>query len=84
VALQPSTIDTRDFYPKNVRIFGFQITALIEHGYNPRPDLVELLAGVADGRFTIPVHATFGLADAADAHRLVESRTTRGKVVLTG
>jgi NADPH2:quinone reductase len=83
VALQPSTIDTRDFYPKNVRILGFQITALMEHGYDPRPDLVELLAGVADGRFTVPVHATFGLADAADAHRLVESRTTRGKVVLT-
>jgi NADPH2:quinone reductase len=83
VALQPSTLDTRDFYPKNVRIFGFQITALIEHGYDPRADLTELLDGVAGQRFTVPIDATFDLADAADAHRLVESRTTRGKVVLT-
>ena len=83
VALRPSTVDTRDFYPKNVRIFGFQITALIEHGYDPRADLEELLDGVGDGRFTVPIDATFGLADAAAAHRLVESRKTRGKVVLT-
>ncbi len=83
VALQPSTVDTRDFYPKNVRILGFQITALLEHGYDPRTDLAELLNGVADGRFTVPVAATFGFADAASAHRLIESRQTRGKVVLT-
>jgi NADPH2:quinone reductase len=83
VALAPSVIDTRDFYPKNARILGFQITALIEHGYDPRDDLAELLAGVADGRFTVPIDATFGLADATAAHRLVESRKTRGKVVLT-
>ena len=83
VALAPSVVDTRDFYPKNVRILGFQITALIEHGYDPRGDLAELLAGVAGGRFGVPVDATFGLADAAAAHRLVESRATRGKVVLT-
>lgn len=83
VAVAPSTIDTRDFYPKNVRIFGFQITALIEHGYDPKPDLAELLAGLADGRFTVPVDSTFALSDAADAHRRLESRASRGKVVLT-
>ena len=43
VALAPSTIDTRDFYPRNVHIHGFQITDLMEHGYDPRPDLRELL-----------------------------------------
>ena len=83
VALQASTVDTRDFYPKNVRILGFQITALMEHGYDPRADLTELLDGVAGGRFTVPIDATFDLADAAGAHQLVESRKTRGKVVLT-
>ena len=39
VALEPSTIDTRDFYPRNVHIHGFQITDLMEHGWDPRPDL---------------------------------------------
>ena len=83
VALAPSLVDTRDFYPKNVTIFGFQITALTEHGYDPRPDLGRLLAGVAAGTFTVPIAATFALSDAADAHRLLESRRTMGKVVLT-
>ena len=83
VALAPSTVDTRDFYPKNGRIFGFQITALMEHGYDPRPDLRELLDSVAAGRFTVDIDATFPLADAADAHRHVERRANRGKVLLT-
>ena len=83
VALAPSTIDTRDFYPKNVQILGFQITALMEHGYDPRTDLESLLAGVAAGRFTVPIAATFDLADAAKAHEKLENRATRGKVVLT-
>lgn len=83
VALQPSLIDTRDFYPKNVRILGFQITALKEHGYDPAPDVAALLAGVAAGTYAVPVAATFDLADAPAAHRLLESRRTKGKVVLT-
>jgi len=83
VALAPSVIDTRDFYPKNVRILGFQITALMEHGYDPRADLVELLDGLAAGQLRVPISATFGLADAAEAHRLLESRAVFGKVVLT-
>jgi NADPH:quinone reductase len=83
VALAPSVIDTRDFYPKNVRIFGFQITALTEHGYDPRPDLRTLLEGLATGRFTVPVDAVFPLAEAARAHRYLEERRNLGKVVLT-
>jgi NADPH:quinone reductase len=83
VALAPSTIDTRDFYPKNVSIHGFQITDLMQHGWDPRPDLRELLAGVAAGRFTVPIDATFPLEQAGQAHRHLESSDTRGKVILT-
>ena len=82
VALAPSTVDTRDFYPKNVRINGFQLTNLMRSGWDPKPELRELLAAVHDGRFTVPIHATFPLADAAKAHLLLESGDTQGKVVL--
>jgi len=83
VALAPSTVDTRDFYPKNARILGFQVTDLMDHGYDPRPDLRELLDAVAAGRFTVPVDATFDLDRAAEAHRRLEERSVRGKVLLT-
>lgn len=82
VALAPSTIDTRDFYPRNVHIHGFQITDLMEHGWDPRPDLRELLDAVASGRFAVPIDATYPLSRAADSHRRVASRAVLGKVVL--
>lgn len=84
VALAPSTIDTRDFYPKNAHIHGFQITDLIEHGYDPRPDLEQLLVALRDKRYSVPVDSTFPLARAADAHRRLASRSAMGKVILTG
>ena len=37
VALAPSIMDTRDFYPKNARILGFQITNLIERASATTP-----------------------------------------------
>ncbi|MBV6696624.1 zinc-binding dehydrogenase [Kitasatospora aureofaciens] len=82
VTLTPSTVDTRDFYPKNVTIHGFQLTNLLENGYDPRPDLRELAEAVAAGRFRVPVRSTFPLEHAADAHRRLEQRENKGKVVL--
>ncbi|AVH54777.1 hypothetical protein C4B68_01955 [Streptomyces dengpaensis] len=82
VALQPSTIDTRDFYPKNARIYGFQITGLIEDGYDARGDLTDLLARVAHRRLTVPVDAAYELTEAGKAHAHLEQRTNQGKIVL--
>jgi NADPH2:quinone reductase len=83
VALAPSTIDTRDFYPKNVAIHGYQATGLIEHGYDPRPDLEQLLGLLADGSVHVPIDTVYALEDAADAHRRLEDRGVRGKVLLS-
>ena len=83
VALQPSTVDTRDFYPKNVSVHGFQLTGLIEHGYDPRPDLHEIATGVASGAYRVPVESVFPLSRAAQAHEQLERRSNRGKIVLT-
>ena len=54
VALEESTIDNRDFYPKNVTICGFQVTNLMQHlGYEPRGDLKELADLVARGKLKV-------------------------------
>jgi len=82
VALAPSIIDVRDFYPKNATIRGFQITNLLEHGYDPRPDLETLLATLASKAVRVPVTAVYGLDDASEAHRRLEDRGNHGKVML--
>ncbi|MCX5064007.1 zinc-binding dehydrogenase [Streptomyces sp. NBC_00201] len=82
VALQPSTVDTRDFYPKNVSILGFQLTNLQIHGYDPRPDLRELAERVAAGTYRVPVETVVPLEEARAAHELLERRDNRGKIVL--
>ncbi|MET9913682.1 zinc-binding alcohol dehydrogenase family protein [Streptomyces sp. NPDC006476] len=82
VALEPSTIDTRDFYPKNVSILGFQLTNLQIHGYDPRPDLRELAERVASGAFRVPVETVVPLDEARRAHKSLERRDNRGKIVL--
>ncbi|MGN8246451.1 quinone oxidoreductase family protein [Cellulomonas soli] len=43
----------------------------------------EIFAAVADGTLDVRIGATYPLADAADAHRALESRATTGKVLLT-
>jgi NADPH2:quinone reductase len=43
----------------------------------------DVLSAVKTGTLTLHVHATFDLAHAAEAHRLLESRTTTGKLILT-
>jgi len=82
VALEPSTIDTRDFYPKNVAVLGFQLTNLQIHGYDPRPDLRELAERVAAGAYRVPVETVVPLEEARTAHELLERRDNRGKIVL--
>ncbi|MGW3146818.1 quinone oxidoreductase family protein [Streptomyces sp. NPDC001177] len=82
VALEPSTIDTRDFYPKNISILGFQLTNLQIHGYDPRADLRELADRVAAGAYRVPIETLLPLQEARAAHERLESRDNRGKIVL--
>ncbi len=83
VALAPSTIDTRDFYPRNVSVHGFQITDLLEHGWDPRHDLATLLKRMQAGQLQPVIDARFPLQEAVQAHRRLEERSVFGKVVLT-
>jgi NADPH2:quinone reductase len=68
---------------RNVTVAGFYLGRLMKL----RPDLVreaasELLVSWHNGEIDPPVGATFALADANEAHALIESRRHVGKVVL--
>jgi NADPH2:quinone reductase len=82
VTTEDSVVNTRDFYPKNASIFGFHVGQLMEHGWDPRPDLGELMQHVASGELEVQVDRTFPLEQAPDAHRYLEERRNRGAVVL--
>ncbi len=43
-----------------------------------------VLNAVADGLLHVQIGRRFPLADAAEAHRVLEGRQTAGKIVLTG
>ena len=47
-----------------------------------RTRTADLFAHYAAGRLQVAIDREFPLADAADAHRALESRTTQGKVLL--
>ena len=49
-----------------------------------RAALLDLAALVAEGAFTLPVEATFDLAEGAEAVRAAQARGRWGKVLLTG
>jgi NADPH2:quinone reductase len=68
---------------RNVGLQGFYLGRLMRH----RPDVVQgaiedLLELWQEGAVKPVVGATFPLAQAADAHRLIEERRSMGKVVL--
>ena len=68
-------IDLRHVFFRQIEILGSTMGS--------KAALLAVLGHVAAGRLRPVVHATMPLAAAADAHRLLESRTTFGKVVLT-
>jgi NADPH:quinone reductase len=76
-------IDPAPLVGRNVGVHGFYLGRLMRH----RPDVVREAIGEvvelwASGAVRPLVGATFPLADAAEAHRLIEERRSVGKVVL--
>ncbi|WP_405585681.1 zinc-binding alcohol dehydrogenase family protein [Streptomyces sp. NBC_01190] len=80
---EPWRIGPADTYPLGVSVAGFSILSMAAAD----PARLRVIAEqafrtVAEGEVELPVSAEFALADAAAAHRLVESRTSTGKLLL--
>ncbi len=80
---EPWRIGPGDLYPLCRSVSGFSILAMAAD----EPELVREIAGrafhaVTEGVVELPVSAEFALEDAAEAHRLIESRTSTGKLLL--
>lgn len=66
---------------KNQSISGFALVPLLTPGSLKR-DLAALFDIAAHGQLKVTIGGVYSLAQAADAHRAVESRSTIGKLIL--
>jgi NADPH:quinone reductase-like Zn-dependent oxidoreductase len=67
-------LDIIPFFRRQLRLVGSKNATL--------PELITVMDLVAQGKLKPVIHATFPLAQAAEAHRVVDSREVFGKVVL--
>jgi len=79
----PPAVETPRLLFENKRVIGYHLG----DAFQRRPSLVmegipEITQGLASGELEVIVGETFPLAEAADAHRYIEARKSRGKVLL--
>jgi NADPH:quinone reductase len=79
----PWQVGPADTYERGVSVAGFSMLSMAATDPRALRDLAERAFGLlTDGGVELPISAEFPLPEAAAAHRLVESRTTTGKLLL--
>ncbi|MEU6092581.1 zinc-binding dehydrogenase [Streptomyces sp. NPDC047085] len=80
---EPWTVGQPELYPLGISVSGFSVLTLARTAPAELRRLTErAFATAVDGTVSLPVTAEFALEDAADAHRLMGSRTSTGKLLL--
>ncbi|WP_225848110.1 zinc-binding dehydrogenase [Streptomyces sp. HPF1205] len=80
---EPWQVGPGETYGRGISVAGFSMMAMAANDPRALRDLVmRSFAVLTDGGLELPISAEFPLAEAAEAHRLVESRTTTGKLLL--
>lgn len=75
--LYPSSLMAR-----NQAVIGFFLPQIMKKPELLQPSLVELFTYLAEGKLRLTIDDVFPLADAANVHRLLQSRKTKGKLIL--
>ncbi len=73
--------DVEQMLSNNQSLRGFALLPLLSPS-GVKADLAHLFRQVVDGRLKVHVGGRFPLAQAAEAHRVLETRSTMGKIVL--
>ncbi|MET8132055.1 zinc-binding dehydrogenase [Streptomyces sp. NPDC005251] len=80
---EPWTVGQPELYPTGLSVAGFSILGLARTAPAALRDIAaRAFEAVADGTVTLPVTAEFGLEAAGEAHALMGSRTSTGKLLL--
>jgi NADPH:quinone reductase len=67
---------------RNQSIIGFFLPQIMRKPELLQTSLVELLSYLGEGRLKLTIGGVFPLEEAADVHRLLQSRKTTGKLIL--
>lgn len=75
------------FYPsslmeRNQSVIGFFLPQIMIKPELLQPSLVELFTYLAEGKLKLTIGDVFPLEQAANVHRLIQSRKTKGKLIL--
>ncbi|MFE1286683.1 zinc-binding alcohol dehydrogenase family protein [Streptomyces sp. NPDC058751] len=80
---EPWTVGQPELYPTGLSVSGFSILGLARTAPAALREIASrAFETVADGTVTLPVTAEFPLESAAEAHALMGSRTSTGKLLL--
>lgn len=80
---RPEPVNPVELLQRSIAVAGGSMVNYLRSPEEIAGKAAELWAALDDGWLVPLVHATFPLAEAAEAHRQLQSRATVGKVVLT-
>jgi NADPH:quinone reductase len=79
---EPQPIDTLKLFFRSQSVMGFHLNAIFERPGLLVSSLTALLGWVGEGKLKIQIGHTFPLSEARQAHELIASRQSYGKIVL--
>lgn len=79
---EPQPIDTLKLFFRSQSVLGFHLNAIFERPDLLVPSLTALLSWIMEGKLKIQIGHTFPLAQIREAHELLASRKSYGKIVL--
>lgn len=78
----PQPIDTLKLFFRSHSVLGFHLNAIFERSDLLSSSLAVLLGWIREGKLKIQIGQTFPLSEARQAHELIASRQSYGKIVL--
>jgi NADPH2:quinone reductase len=78
----PERLSPMELLGKSIKVSAFAVTMIYAFHEIHRRAVEAVFRLAREGRLTIPIGASFALSQAAEAHRLIESRRSVGKLLL--